>query len=139
MPNAGPDDLSERLLAADAPVSDEAFREYRMQLEQKLDKAQRMERYARKTMIALWVAAFLNVAVIQTMMNLRMHSEWYGAFHAVLVIAAWVETFFYFARYRAKLSRVRNEQQFALLQELSQRVSDLARRLDERGDSKTGS
>jgi hypothetical protein len=134
MPKPGPDDLSERLLAADAPVSDEAFREYRMQLEQKLDKALRMERYARITMIGLWVAVFVNMAIVSLLMSVwKIHSEAIGAFHAVLVIAAWVETIFYFARYRVKLTRVRDERQMALLQELSQRVSELSRRLDERG------
>lgn len=133
MPNSGPDDLSERLLAADAPVSDEAFREYRMQLESKLDKAVRMERYARITMIGLWIAVLVNMAIVSMLMSVwKIHSEAVGAFHAVLVIAAWVETIFYFARYRVKLTRTKDEIQMALLQNLTQQVAALTRRLDER-------
>lgn len=129
-----PDPLRDRLLAADAPIPDAAYKDYRMQLENRLNRAVVMEQFARWVMIGLWGSTLAVMFLTMALTNLGGPSkppEWVGAILAVLNVAAIVETIFYFTRYRVALSRARDDHQTALLQELTRQVSELSRRLDE--------
>jgi hypothetical protein len=124
------------LLQQDQPLSLSVYKEYRAMLEEKLSKAERKERRARRWTYGMWVVVFtlglcgaighavLPIEVKPFAMSLIMLAH--GLFWLALLRLA-----IYLAFERRALDVARGDLRDAMILELSRQVQAIARRLDD--------
>jgi len=141
--------FAELLLAQDQPLSESQFKEYRMQLEEKLASAVRLEKRVRLVAIVAWIAAIvlpLAVAVVDRIargmsplppIRLGIPPEVHaapgtfasvlGVIYMVTISFAWLVGLLYLIKSRPSLRRAREEYQAALLADLQRQIAEIKR------------
>jgi hypothetical protein len=132
--------FAEHLIAQDPPLSDEKYKEHRMQLEKALTDASGRESRVRMTVLVLWLLCLIIPMVVAGIVNGRVAV---GAnvgppriFYAypllmyVLLIVTLVETVSYFVRFLPARLRAGSALNRNILLDLDRRITDLAGRID---------
>jgi len=132
--------FAEHLVAQDPPVSDEKYKEHRLQLEKALTDASRREFRVRMTVLVLWLLCWTDLATFgpanggHVLANggplangwaLRLLS-----WHSFLLIVTVVETVSYFVRFLPARLRAGSALNRNILLDLDRRITDLAGRIE---------
>jgi hypothetical protein len=136
--------FAEHLVAQDPPVSEEKYREHRMQLEKALTDSSRRESRVRMTVLVLWLLCWIDMVTFGPAIGghafanggppangwaLRLLS-----WHFFLLIVTVVETVSYFVRFLPARLRAGSALNRNILLDLDRRITDLAGRIDRRED-----
>ncbi len=141
--------FAQSLVEHDELMSESQFKEYRMQLEQKLTGALRFERRVRLAAIIAWlVAILLPLAVvvidriargmsplppIRLALPVEIHaipgtfSNVVGVIYMATIFFAWLIVLVYLVKSRPALHRARDEYQAALFADLQRQLAELKR------------
>lgn len=133
--------FADHLVAQDAPVSDEKYREHRMQLEQALTDSSRREYRVRITVVVLWSLCWIIMFATVNLANgghalalasgrHRVLPNAYQSLHYVLLIVTIVETVSYFVRFLPARLRAGSALNRTILLDLDRRITELASRID---------
>jgi hypothetical protein len=139
--------FSERLLQQDHSPSETQWKEYRMQLEQKLSTAACHERRMRWVAIGAWLVAILlplglvvldriqrgmsPLPPIRLGLPLEVHAvpgafgNVVGVVYMATIFFAWIFVLVYLFRSRPALQRTRDEYQAALFADLQRQIAEL--------------
>jgi len=133
--NAHREDLVTNLLAQDHHLSDSQMEEYRMKLEQKIEKAERQARrlrFAIYVALGTWLIAFATAPFVEAMgteMSNTVNVVWLIALAASPLCAAWF-LIVYLVKYRPAVGQTRTEFQTTIILQLQRQVADLTERLN---------
>jgi len=136
-----PKTFAEHLLAQDPPVSEEKYREHRMQLEKALNDASRRESRVRITVLVLWSLCLIIPFFVPLFIPRGAGGVVNGG-HAgflmgypivmyVLLIVTLVETVSYFIRFLPARLRAGSALNRNILHDLDRRITDLSSRIDQ--------
>lgn len=133
------EDLIANLLQQDHQLTDIQMKEYRMKLEQRIEKAERQARQMRiaiYVVLGVWLFAFATAPIVEalgTEMSNTVNVVWFIALAASPLCGAWF-LLRYLAKYRPAVSHGRTELQTAMILQLQRQVADLVARLDKEGN-----
>jgi hypothetical protein len=132
-----PKTFADHLLAQDPPISEEKYREHRMQLEKALSDASRREFRVRMTVLVLWsLCVIIPFFVPLFAMGFGQGGKLtifraYLPLFSVLVIVAIVETVSYFVRFLPARLQAGSALNRDILHDLDRRITDLSSRIDQ--------
>ena len=123
--------FAEHLVTQDAPVSDEKYREHRMQLEKALTDSSRREYGVRMTVLVLWSLCWISMYAtgLFNFGHVKI-PHWHQFLHYVLLIVTIVETVSYFVRFLPARLRAGSVLNRNILLDLDRRITELASRID---------
>lgn len=132
-----PKSFADQLMAQDPPISEEKYREHRMQLEKALSDASRREARVRVTVLVLWLLCVILPLFVPGIAN-GIAKGWpagffmgYSSFMCLLLIVTVVETVSYFIRFLPARLRAGSALNRDILHDLDRRISDLSKRIDQ--------
>lgn len=131
--------LVARLLSHDAGLSESQLKEHRVQLERRIERAERMARrlrYAIYVALAAWMASFTALPILRAFgrdMSMFLNVAWLVCLLASPLCLAFF-LILYVVRYRPVVVAARSEFQSAILAQLQRQVTDLSARLEKRED-----
>jgi sterol desaturase/sphingolipid hydroxylase (fatty acid hydroxylase superfamily) len=133
MPEPTRKTFAEHLVAQDPPLSEEKFREHRMQLEKALTDASRRESRVRMTVLILWLLCLIiPMAAVGLANGWRVQVlPWYPLLQYLLLIVTIVETVSYFVRFLPARLRAGSALNRNILLDLDRRITDLTNRIDQ--------
>lgn len=136
-----PKTFAEHLVAQDPPISEEKYREHRMQLEKALSDASRRESRVRITVLVLWslclIIPFFVPLFIPRGAGGGVNGGHVGILMGypivmyVLLIVTLVETVSYFIRFLPARLRAGSALNRNILHDLDRRITDLTNRIDQ--------
>jgi hypothetical protein len=125
--------FAEHLVAQDAPLSEEKYREHRMQLEKALTDASRRESRVRMTVLILWLLCLIIPMVAVVLAN-GGHVKIFNGYPLLmylLLIVTIVETVSYFVRFLPARLRAGSALSRNIFLDLDRRITDLTNRIDQ--------
>ncbi len=129
------EDLVANLLAQDPNLSDSQMEEYRMQLEQKIDKAERQAwqmRVAIYVALGTWMIAMAVAPFLKAMgneMSTTLNVVWLIAIAAAPLCGVWF-LIVYLVKYRPAVGQTRTDFQTTVILQLQRQVAELTERLN---------
>jgi hypothetical protein len=127
-----PKTFAEHLVAQDPPISEEKYREHRMQLEKALSDSARREFRVRMTVLVLWTLCWISLSATSGV-GIGWHAQlprWHHVLQYLLLIVTLVETVSYFVRFLPARLRAGSALNRNILLDLDRRITDLTNRID---------
>jgi hypothetical protein len=126
--------FADQLVAQDPPLTEEQYREHRMQLEKALNDASRRESRVRITVLVLWLLCVIIPYLVAGLWKVALPLRFLPAYPllmCLLLIVTIVETVSYFVRFLPARLRAGSALNRSILLDLDRKISDLTSRVDQ--------
>jgi hypothetical protein len=133
-------DFGEELLKQDKPLKESDYKEYRMRLEDSLNRAERNERLVGRIVIICFVLAFVLMFVGGSQVlgsfdpwdnDATIFSVTLGVVYVVALVAAWVGLASYFSRFRPRTREAKENIRDAHMLDLERQIQVLRSEIKE--------